>query len=73
MKGLSWKANEVGDADGPKLYPKIMFNQKKEEFITVFIDETDDVVEDPNTVLDKRGRVKVALRFESILFDQKVF
>lgn len=72
MKGLSWKGNEVGDADGPKLYPKIMFNQKKEEFITVFIDETDDVIEDPNTILDKRGRVKVALRFESIFIGSKV-
>lgn len=72
MKGLSWKGNEVGDADGPKLYPKIMFNQKKEEFITVFIDETDDIVEDPNTILDKRGKVKVALRFESIFIGSKV-
>ena len=72
MKGLSWKANEVGDADGPKLYPKIMFNQKKEEFITVFMDENDDIVEDPKTILDKRGRIKVALRFESIFIGSKV-
>lgn len=72
MKGLSWKGSEVGDADGPKLYPKIMFNQKKEEFITVFIDETDDIIEDPNTILDKRGKVKVALRFESIFIGSKV-
>lgn len=72
MKGLSWKANEVGDADGPKLYPKIMFNQKKEEFITVFMDENDEIVEDPKTILDKRGKIKVALRFESIFIGSKV-
>lgn len=72
MKGLSWKRNEIGDSDGPKLYPKIMFNQKKEEFITVFIDETDDIIEDPKTILDKRGKVKVALRFESVFIGSKV-
>jgi len=72
MKGLSWKANEVGDADGPKLYPKIMYNQKKEEFITVFMDENDQVVDDPTTILDKRGKVAVALRFESIFVGSKV-
>jgi hypothetical protein len=72
MKGLSWKSNEIGDADGPKLYPKVMFNQKKEEFITVFMDETDEIIEDPKTILDKRGRIKVALRFESIFVGSKV-
>lgn len=76
MKGLSWKGNEIGDADGPKLYPKIMFNQKKEEFITVFTDENedenDDIIKDPRTILDKRGRVRVALRFESIFVGSKV-
>lgn len=72
MKGLSWKGNEIGDADGPKLYPKVMFNQKKEEFITVFIDETDEIVEDPKTILDKRARIRVALRFESIFVGSKV-
>ena len=72
MKGLSWKANEIGDADGPKLYPKIMYNHKKEEFITVFMDETDEIIEDPKTILDKRGRIKVALRFESIFIGSKV-
>jgi hypothetical protein len=72
MKGLSWKANEIGDVDGPKLYPKIMFNQKKEEFITVFMDESDDIIEDPKTILDKRGRIRVALRFESIFVGSKV-
>lgn len=72
MKGLSWKGNEIGDADGPKLYPKIMFNQKKEEFITVFMDENDDVIEDPKTILDKRCRIRVALRFESIFVGSKV-
>ena len=72
MKGLSWKGNEIGDADGPKLYPKVMFNQKKEEFITVFMDETDEIIEDPKTILDKRGRIKVALRFESIFVGSKV-
>lgn len=72
MKGLSWKGNEVGDADGPKLYPKVMFNQKKEEFITVFMDENDEVIEDPKTILDKRGRIRVALRFESIFVGSKV-
>lgn len=72
MKGLSWKSNEVGDVDGPKLYPKVMFNQKKEEFITVFMDESDSIVEDPKTILDKRGRIKVALRFESIFIGSKV-
>jgi hypothetical protein len=72
MKGLSWKSNEVGDVDGPKLYPKIMFNQKKEEFITVFMDESDDIIEDPKTILDKRGKIKVALRFESIFVGSKV-
>lgn len=72
MKGLSWKNNEVGDVDGPKLYPKIMFNQKKEEFITVFMDEMDQMIEDPQTILDKRGRIKVALRLESIFIGSKV-
>lgn len=72
MKGLSWKGNEIGDADGPKLYPKVMFNQKKEEFITVFMDETDEIIEDPKTILDKRGRIRVALRFESIFVGSKV-
>lgn len=72
MKGLSWKGNDIGEADGPKLYPKIMFNQKKEEFITVFMDENDDIIEDPKTILDKRGRIKVALRFESIFIGSKV-
>lgn len=72
MKGLSWKSNEIGDADGPKLYPKIMFNQKKEEFITVFMDESDDIIEDPKTILDKRGRIRAALRFESIFVGSKV-
>lgn len=72
MKGLSWKGNEIGDADGPKLYPKVMFNQKKEEFITVFMDETDEIVEDPKTILDKRARIRVALRFESIFVGSKV-
>jgi hypothetical protein len=72
LKGLSWKGNEIGDVDGPKLYPKVMFNQKKEEFITVFIDETDNLIEDPKTILDKRGRIKVALRFESIFVGSKI-
>lgn len=72
MKGLSWKGNDIGDVDGPKLYPKIMFNQKKEEFITVFMDETDDIIEDPKSILDKRGRIRVALRFESIFVGSKV-
>lgn len=72
MKGLSWKGNEVGDVDGPKLYPKVMFNQKKEEFITVFMDETDDIIPDPKTILDKRGRIRAALRFESIFVGSKV-
>jgi hypothetical protein len=72
MKGLSWKCNEIGDVDGPKLYPKIMFNQKKEEFITVFMDETDEIIEDPKTILDKRCKIKVALRFESIFIGSKV-
>ncbi len=72
MKGLSWKANEIGDSDGPKLYPKIMFNQKKEEFITVFMDESDEIIEDPKTILDKRGKIKVALRFESIFIGSKI-
>jgi hypothetical protein len=73
MKGLSWKGNEIGDADGPKLYPKIMFNQKKEEFITVFeTDEDMEDVEDPLTILDKRCKIKVALRFESIFIGSKV-
>lgn len=72
MKGLSWKGSEVGDADGPKLYPKIMFNQKKQEFITIFMDENDEIIEDPKTILDKRGRIKVALRFESIFVGSKV-
>lgn len=72
MKGLSWKGNEIGDSDGPKLYPKIMFNQKKEEFITVFMDESDEIIEDPSLILDKRGRVKAALRFESIFIGSKI-
>jgi hypothetical protein len=72
MKGLSWKSNEVGDADGPKLYPKIMFNQKKEEFITVFMDENDHIIENPKTILDKRGRIRAALRFESIFIGSKI-
>jgi len=72
MKGLSWKGNEIGDADGPKLYPKIIYNQKKEEFITVFKDEMDETIEDPTTILDKRGRIKVALRFESIFIGSNV-
>lgn len=72
MKGLSWKGNEIGDVDGPKLYPKVMFNQKKEEFITVFMDENDEIIDDPKTILDKRGRVRVALRFESIFVGSKV-
>jgi hypothetical protein len=72
MKGLSWKGNEVGHPDGPKLYPKIMFNQEKEEFITVFMDETDEIIEDPKTILDKRGRIKAALRFESIFIGSKI-
>ena len=72
MKGLSWKSNEIGDADGPKLYPKIMFNQKKQEFITVFIDENDNIIEDPKTILDKSARIRAALRFESIFVGSKV-
>ena len=75
MKGLSWKCNEIGDADGPKLYPKIMFNQKKEEFITVFMSDenlSDEIIEDPKTILDKRCKIKVALRFESIFIGSKV-
>lgn len=72
MKGLSWKANEIGDADGPKLYPKIMYNQKKEEFITVFMDDNDQIIDDPTTILDKRCKVAVALRFESIFVGSKV-
>lgn len=72
MKGLSWKGGEVGDADGPKLYPKIMFKQDKEKFITVFMDENDTIVEDPKNILDKRCRVRVALRFESIFIGAQV-
>jgi Txe/YoeB family toxin of Txe-Axe toxin-antitoxin module len=72
MKGLSWKSNEVGDVDGPKLYPKIMYNQKKQEFITIFMDENDEIIEDPKIIIDKRARIKVALRFESIFVGSKV-
>lgn len=72
LKGLSWKNNDVLDVDGPKLYPKIMYNQKKNEFITVFIDENDMVIEDPLTILDKKAKIKAALRFESIFIGSKV-
>jgi hypothetical protein len=72
MKGLSWKGNEIGDADGPKLYPKIMFNQTKQSFITVFMDEKDKIINDPKEILDKRGRIRAALRFESIFVGSKV-
>lgn len=72
MKGLSWKGSEVGDADGPKLYPKIMYNQKKQEFITIFMDENDETIDKPETIIDKRARIKVALRFESIFVGSKV-
>lgn len=71
IKGLSWKENDIGNADGPKLYPKIMFNQKKEEFITVFLDENEEVVDDPTTILDRRCKIRVALRFESIYVGSK--
>jgi len=72
MKGLSWKANEIGDADGPKLYPKIMYNQKKEEFITIFQDENNETIIDPKTIIDRRGKLIAALRFESIFVGSKV-
>jgi hypothetical protein len=36
------------------------------------MDETDEIIEDPKTILDKRGRIKVALRFESIFVGSKV-
>lgn len=72
MKGLSWKGNEIGDLDGPKLYPKVMYNQSKDEFITVFVDDTDELIEDPKLILDKRCKIKVALRFESIFIGSKL-
>jgi hypothetical protein len=72
MKGLSWKGNEVGDPDGPKLYPKVMYHQNKGEFITVFTDSDDQIIEDPKTVLDKRCKIQVALRFESIFIGSKI-
>lgn len=72
MKGLSWKRNNIGDEDGPKLYPKIIYNQTKKMFITAFVDKNGDDIEDTNLVLDKRGKVKVALRLESIFIGSKV-
>lgn len=65
-KGLTWKNNEVGHPDGPKLYPKVMYNQKKEQFITHFTDENEEQIEDVSSILKRRAKVKVSLRFESI-------
>jgi hypothetical protein len=72
MKGLSWKSNDIGHSDGPKLYPKIMFNPEREDFITVFVDENEQKIEDPKTILDKRARLNVSLRFESIFVGSKI-
>jgi len=72
LKGLSWKKDDVLDSDGPKLYPKVMYNQKKKEFITVFMDENDKDIEDPLNILDKKAKIKAALRFESIFIGSKV-
>jgi hypothetical protein len=49
-----------------------MYNQKKQEFITIFMDENDETIDKPETIIDKRARIKVALRFESIFVGSKV-
>lgn len=38
MKGLTWKENQIGHVDGPKLYPKVLYTEKNGEgmFTTVF-------------------------------------
>ncbi|ABF82037.1 hypothetical protein MIV007R [Invertebrate iridescent virus 3] len=75
MKGLSWKNNEIGDKDGPKLYPKVIFNRKKGEFVTIFTKDDDvepETIEDPRTILDRRCVVQAALRLESVFVHNKV-
>jgi Protein of unknown function (DUF2738) len=75
MKGLTWKDDNI--EDGPKLYPKIMFKQFRNreiqgEFVTVFeekagdSDEDNIKIEDPLTIVDKRGVITASLKFESI-------
>jgi hypothetical protein len=75
MKGLTWKDDNIDD--GPKLYPKIMFKQFRNreiqgEFVTVFeekagdSDEDNIKIEDPLTIVDKRGVITASLKFESI-------
>ncbi len=66
LKILSFFSSDDEKVDPPKLYCKLMLNNKSKKIITQFIDEENDKYLDPETLIQKNGNVTTALKFENI-------
>jgi hypothetical protein len=69
---LSFYKNDDKTKDPPKLYCKLMLNNRSKKILTQFIDEeNDENIDDPTNLIGKNGLVTTALRFENISISEK--
>lgn len=66
LRILSFFSSDDEKVDPPKLFCKLMLNNKSKKIITQFIDEENDKYLDPETLIQKNGLVTTALKFENI-------
>jgi hypothetical protein len=56
---------------GPTLYAKLLFSKKKNEIMTQFYDESDNIV-NPSDITEKHCHARALIRFESIFVGNKI-
>lgn len=71
---LFWKMEKgkIVENRGPMLYCKVMWNKKKNQIQSIFVDEETNEEINPMTLLNKQCYITAAIKFESIFIGNKI-